>query len=178
MVAAIGALLIVGLSGTGLANRQSPNQKQQSGVAVVKSNWRKGIRGADLGRSIFDQPPVRRNSNSDDPFQQMRQASRRMQMRVDGYYYSATIRNEGTKPITALLWDYTIANEGDPSSLTHHQFYNRVYIKPGKHTDIYKFAVTPPTRTVSAAKTEARLIEAVVVKAVQFKDGSIWKLSQ
>jgi hypothetical protein len=35
--------------------------------------------------------------------------------------------------------------------------------------------VTPPTRTVTANKGEARFIEMVVIKAVQYKDGSVWK---
>src|SRR5215469_14069121 len=94
MVAALGALLIYSFAATGAGKGQAPDQNQ-SGIVVIKSNWHKGVRGSDLGRSIFDPSAARRNPNSDDPFQQMRQAQRRMAMRVDGYYYSATIRNDG-----------------------------------------------------------------------------------
>jgi hypothetical protein len=38
--------------------------------------------------------------------------------------------------------------------------------------------MAPPTRTVAAVKGDARMIEEVVVNAVQYKDGSIWKLQQ
>jgi hypothetical protein len=62
--------------------------------------------------------------------------------------------------------------------LTHHQFYSRVDIRPGKHKEVYRFAVTPPTRTVSAASGDSRLIQEVIVKVVQYKDGSVWKLQQ
>jgi hypothetical protein len=179
MVAAIGLLLTVGLIAIGPATPQA-SQQHESGVVVVKKNWRKGVRGSDLGRSIFNQPAPSqpRNSSTDDPFQRMRQSERRIAMRVDGYYYITTVRNEGSRPVKALLWDYTITTPGDPSSLTHHQFYSRVDIRPGKHKEIYRFSVTPPTRTVSAGKPDARLFEEVVVRAVQYKDGSIWKLQQ
>src|SRR5262249_39056668 len=175
MVAAISVLLISSFAASGSAMGQAPDQKE-SGVVVTKNNWHKGIRGSDLGRSIFDQSAARRNPNVDDPFQQMRQVQRRMAMRVDGYYYSATVRNDGTKPVKALVWDYTIADPRNPESLTHHRFYSRIDIRPGKHKEVYRFAVTPPTRTVSAAKGNAHLIEEVVVNAVQYKDGSVWKL--
>jgi hypothetical protein len=99
-------------------------------------------------------------------------------MREDGYYYAVTFRNDGKRPVKALVWDYAVASPGDPESLTHHQFFNRVDIRPGKHKEVYRFAVTPPTRTVSAAKPDSRLIEEVIVKVVQYKDGSVWKLPQ
>lgn len=175
MVAAIGVLLIASFAADGPAKGQAPDQRQ-SGIVVIKSNWHKGVRGSDLGRSIFDPSAARRNPNVDDPFQQMRQAQRRMATRVDGYYYTATLRNDTTRPVKALVWDYTVATPGDPDSLTHHRFYTRIDIRPGKHKEVYKFSVTPPTRTVSAAKGNAHLIEEVVVDAVQFKDGTVWKL--
>jgi len=177
MVGAICVLLISSLAASGSTMGQTPDQKD-SGIAVTKNNWHKGVRGSDLGRSIFDQSAARRNPNADDPFQQMRQAQRRMAMGVDGYYYSATVRNDGTRPVKALVWDYTVANPGDPDSLTHHRFYTRIDIRPGKHKEVYRFSVTPPTRTVSAAKGNSHLIEQVIVSAAQYEDGSVWKLRQ
>ena len=173
MAAAIAWLLISQIAGTAAVQGHEPNANQ-SGLVVVKSGWKKGVRGPDL-RPIFDQPQPGRNPNSNDPFQQMQQATHRLATRVEGYYYSATIRNDGDKPVKAVIWDYTIATAGEQSSLTHHQFFSRIDIRPGKHKEIYKFAVTPPTRTVTANKGEARFIEMVVVKAVQYKDGSVWK---
>jgi hypothetical protein len=191
MVAAIALLLTSSLTLTTRVNGQATQEVQapatgvqgqaagpnQSGLVVIKSNWKRGVRGPEL-RPIFDQTRPGRNPNSNDQLQQMQQAARRMSMRVDGYYYSATIRNDGAKPVKAVVWDYTIANPGDPSSLTHHQFFSRIEIRPGKHKDVYRFAVTPPTRTVIANTGNARLIEEVVVNAVQYKDGSVWKLHQ
>jgi len=174
MVAAISLLLLLGFIGGGQSNGQAPDQ-QQPGIVVLKNNWRKGVRGNDLGRPIFDPSQPNRNPNRDDPFQQMRQAQRRMATRVDGYYYTATLKNEGTKPVKAVAWDYTVASPGDPQSLTHHQFYSHIDIRPGKHKEIYRFTVTPPTRTVAAGKGKAPLVEEVVVNAVQYKDGSVWR---
>ena len=176
MVAVIGFLLIFGGIKTGQAQAQAPNE-QQSDITVIKNNWRKGVRGGDMGRSIYDpSQPRSRNQANEDPFQGMREAGRRMRLREDGYYYTVTFRNDGKRPVKALVWDYTVASPGDPESLTHHQFFNRVDIRPGKHKQVYRFAVTPPTRTVSASKPDSRLIEEVTVKAVQYKDGSVWKL--
>jgi hypothetical protein len=101
-----------------------------------------------------------------------------MRLREDGYYYSVTFRNDGTRPVKALIWDYTVASPEAPESLTHHQFFNRVDIRPGKHKEVYRFSVTPPTRTVSAGKPDSHLIEEVIIKAVQYKDGSVWKVRQ
>jgi len=179
MVAAIGLLLISGLATGAPVKGQAPDQKQ-SGIIVLKSNWKKGVRGPDLGRPIFDQSRPGRNPdlNLDDPFQRMRQAQRQMTMRVDGYYYSATFKNIGSKPVKAVAWDYTVASPGDPKSLTHHQFHARIDIGPGKRKELYRFSVAPPTRTVAAGKGDARPIEEVVLTAVQYKDGSVWRLQQ
>jgi len=177
VVGVVGFLLIFG----GFQTGRAPDRlaEQQSGITIIKNNWRKGVRGGDLGRSIYDPAqPRSRNPNNEDPFQRMREAGRRTRLREDGYYYTVTFRNDGTKPVKALVWDYTVASPGDPESLTHHQFLNRVDIRPGKHKEVYRFAVTPPTRTVSAAKPDSHLIEEVIVKAVQYKDGSVWKVPQ
>ena len=177
MVAAIGLLLISGLASAQPLKGQAP--EKQSGLVVIKNSWRKGIRGPDLSPPILDQYPPGRSQgpNHDDPFQQMRQTQRRMAARVEGYFYTATIKNDGTKPIKAVFWDYTLTGAGDPKSLTHHQFYTRINIRPGQHKEIYRFSVSPPTRTISA-RADAPLIEEVVIKAVQYKDGSIWKLQE
>ena len=178
MVAVVGFLLICLGVETGRVPGQAPKE-QQSGITIMKSNWRKGVRGGDLGRSIYDPAQARsRNPANDDPFQRMREAGRRMRLREDGYYYSVTFRNDGTRPVKALVWDYTVASPGAPESLTHHQFFNRVDIRPGKHKEVYRFSVTPPTRTVSAAKPDSHLIEEVIIKGVQYKDGSVWKVPQ
>ena len=178
MVVVVGFLLIFGGFNTGQAQAQAPKD-QQSGITIIKNNWKKGVRGGDMGRSIYEpSQPRSRNPANEDPFQRMRETGRRMRLREDGYYYTVTFKNDGTRAVKALIWDYTVASPGDPESLTHHQFFSRVDIRPGKHKEVYRFAVTPPTRTVSAAKPDSRLIEEVIVKAVQYKDGSVWKVPQ
>jgi hypothetical protein len=176
MVAKIGLLLISNLVASATAQAQAPDQKQ-SGIVVIKNSWMKGVREPSMVRPIFDPNPRARNpaGTRDDPLQQMR---RRMSMRVEGYFYKATIKNLGTKAVKAVAWDYTVAIPDDPKSLTHHQFYSRIKIGPGKHKEIYRFAMGPPTRTVAAVKGDARMIEEVVVNAVQYADGSVWKLEQ
>lgn len=177
MARVILGLLTLYLAASIPAPGQAP-ERERSGIVIIKASYRKAIRRSDLDRSIFDQESQRRNSNSDDRFQRMRQAQRRFPPSTEGYYYSATIKNDSPLTVKALVWDYTIADAGDPKSLTHHRFFSRVDIRPGKHQEVYRFTVTPPTRTVSADSGHSRLVEEVIVQAVQYKDGSVWRLHQ
>lgn len=93
---------------------------------------------------------------------------------VDGYLYNVTVKNVGTKAVTRIGWDYTIASP-DGVNMTHHYFESRIKIGPGKQKTLSKFARTPPAATVDASNQSKRMVEQVIIHYVEYEDGSLWR---
>jgi hypothetical protein len=166
MVAAIGLLLICALAPNWTVQNQPPNEKP-SGILVVKNGWKKAPSGGAVsleGMQLPGPPPVA-TGGPGAPV-------------TDGYDYSATIMNAGAKAIKGLVWDYVVAMPDEPESVTHHVFYTHINVSTGKKKEIYKFATATPTRSISAGKQRTRLTEQVIVKAVEYADGSVWKIQE
>lgn len=131
-------------------------------VVVTEKGWRK-IRFRP-GWDKFEDPLSNKNRNP-----------RRMPLRViEGYIYKAKVKNESEKTITVIGWDYTFRYREDEKP-THHQFFSRVEIEPGKKKDLSRFVPTPPTRTVDARSAGQKMIEEVVINYIEYEDGSNWK---
>jgi len=131
-------------------------------VAVTKKSWHK-----TRFRPGWDSFEDMANRNT-------RPAPRRPARVIEGYTYTAKIRNNAEKTITVVGWDYTF-RYAENEKPTHHRFYSRVKIEPGKQKAVSRFISTPPTRTVDARAAGQKMIEEVIVYFIEYEDGSIWK---
>lgn len=138
------------------------------GVVVTEQSWRKTRFRPGWDR--FQMEPINPNSNT----RGGANARRRMPRVIEGYTYRAKIKNKSQKTITMVGWDYTFRNSTDEKP-THHQFFSRIKIEPGKEKEVSRFVPAPPTRTVDAKSAGQKMIEEVIINFIEYEDGSKWK---
>jgi hypothetical protein len=97
----------------------------------------------------------------------------------DGYRYVVKLRNNGSKVIKSIDWDYLFLDPDTNALVSRHQFTSDDTIKPGKSKEVGVLYLIPPVQTVSAKmlsrKNLAKYKEQVVLMRILFSDGSIWQ---
>jgi hypothetical protein len=96
------------------------------------------------------------------------------------FFYRASVRNNSSKPITEIDWDYIFSDAATGDELDRRQFTSVQNIGPGKQKELTFTLTTPPTRRISVysldKKERAGLSERVVIVRVKYADGSVWQL--
>ena len=96
------------------------------------------------------------------------------------FFYRASVRNNSTKPIAEIDWDYIFSDAATGDELGRRQFTSVQNIGPGKQKELTFTVTTPPTRRISVysldKKERAGLSERVVIVRVKYADGSVWQL--
>jgi hypothetical protein len=94
------------------------------------------------------------------------------------YQYSVTVKNEGSRTIKAVMWEYVFLDPTTRKELGSHRFQTSGKIHPDKKSTLNGWASSPPTRIVSAAALEKNAKkpyeEHIVIRCVAFTDGSFW----
>ena len=95
------------------------------------------------------------------------------------YSYDLRVRNDNDKTIRYVLWDYVFFDPETKREVGRHRFSSKVNIKPGQAESMTSKLVSPPTGAIdarTAGKKPAELyIEQIVIRSVEFADGSMWK---
>jgi hypothetical protein len=91
------------------------------------------------------------------------------------YRYAAEFKNNGTKTIKALFWDYQTGDQKQASSVTHREFACGTKIKPNETKQLEGFTIGPAVRVVSAENK--RPDEQIIINRIEFTDGSTWQRS-
>lgn len=98
------------------------------------------------------------------------------------YTYEAKFKNNGEKEIRALIWDYVFFDPETKLEVGRLKFESKVNINPGKTKNVVMRAASPPTGTINAAqagkKTREQYTEQVVIRGIQYVDGSIWESAE
>lgn len=96
------------------------------------------------------------------------------------FFYRASVRNNSTKQITEIDWDYIFTDAVTGDELDRRQFTSVQNIGPGKQKELTFPLPTPPTRRISVhsldKKERAGMGERVVIVRVKYADGSEWQL--
>lgn len=157
--------------------QNAPEESPQ--VVVVKNKWT--ARHFRPDPAAFDdslnRSRVHREPNSiPDSIRAMQDESKSetSSAAVDGYVYSATVKNVGPKTVTRIGWDYMTA-DAEGGNTTHHYFDSRMKIPPGKQKTLSKFARVPPASTVDVTRGSTKMIEQVIIHYVEYEDGSFWR---
>lgn len=92
------------------------------------------------------------------------------------YYYQIQIQNTGSKVVKSFAWEYSPAEEPDP---TNRQFFCVVNAKPNDKKEFELFSPLAPTRVIDAAKPtdkpDAEKKDKVIINRIEYVDGSVWK---
>lgn len=95
------------------------------------------------------------------------------------YSYELRVRNENDKTIRHVFWDYVFFDPETKQEIGRHRINSKVNIKPGKTETMNSRLVAPPTGAVdvrsSGKKSSELYIEQIVIRSVEFADGSIWR---
>src|SRR5262249_26332438 len=67
------------------------------------------------------------------------------------YRYSAEFKNNSTKTIKAIFWDYQTGNPSEAASAMHREFVCGTKIKPNESKQLEGFTIGPAIRVVSAS---------------------------
>lgn len=182
-------------------NSLAQTQDAGGGVAVLKYSWeRETIRRKASMASMASVEELVQQSQRDRQLAAARNTNDRLvatrierenEMRdqaaakanqgrtVDGYRYRVTLRNDGTKTIKSIDWDYLFIDEAAQQLVARHQFTSDETVKPGKTKEIYVLYLTPPVRTVSAERLASKeplpYTEHIVIARITYSDHSIWQ---
>lgn len=104
------------------------------------------------------------------------QASRAVKP-IDGYSFRAKVRNNNTKTIEVLFWEYQSHDPLAPTSASRRQFLCGVNIKPGKDKELQGFSTLGPADVVRVDGGGAKTVmqEGAVINRIEYADGSIWQ---
>ena len=98
---------------------------------------------------------------------------------IDGFSYHLKLKNESTKQIEVVFWEYQFLDVSNPELVTRRQFLCGLKLKPSKEKELTAFSLSGPSRVVSAeslaAKTDKLPQERVVINRVEYTDGTMWQ---
>jgi hypothetical protein len=177
---------------------QSPAaQSDAPDLTVTKKNWRKEIHHpaltSDPFRSNDEQAELQRAQKDNSIRNSVRvregntplptaRVSKPMPTESEGpsarFVYRATVKNSGAKTITGLEWDYLFFDSDKVEQIGQHSFRHRIKIRPGKSTELIGQSTRPPTSVIDASKAkkgEVQLSEEVVIRRIEYEDGSVWQ---
>lgn len=175
---------------------QSSQPSEAPDLTVTKKIWRKEIHHpaltADPFRSNDEQAELQRaqKDNSIRNSTRVREGNtprpvvttKPMPTESDGpqvrFVYRVTVKNSGTKTITGLEWDYLFFDSEKAEQVGQHSFRQRVKIRTGKSTELIGQSTKPPSSVIDATKAkngDAQLSEEVIIRRIEYEDGSVWQ---
>lgn len=96
------------------------------------------------------------------------------------FLYSAQVRNNGDKTVTAVDWDYVFFDTYSQNEVGRRQFRSEVKIAPGKSKGFKYVVASPPAQTVSIHSLDknerTNLGEGILIVRVEYSDGSVWQI--
>jgi len=98
---------------------------------------------------------------------------------LEGFTYSLKLKNESTKQVEVVFWEYQFIDDTNPNALVRRQFLCGLNLKPGKEKELIAFSLSGPSRVVSAeslaAPTSKPPLERVLINRVEYADDTIWQ---
>ena len=96
------------------------------------------------------------------------------------YVYSLTIRNNGSKTIQAVAWDYVFLNASSQTVVGNHHLLSYMTVRASQSATLKGTERTRPTTIVSAANvkpntTSTKLLERAIIHCVLYDDGTTWR---
>lgn len=98
------------------------------------------------------------------------------------FFYKLTVKNNGTREVKEIDWDYVFFDATTGEELGRRQFTSVVKIAPSKTKELSIVLDAPPIRRISVysldRKERVGLSEDALIVRVQFSDGTVWQYPQ
>lgn len=200
----LGQLLLLSLLMCATGWAQTEGAKTNSGVEILKLKWEKQARlPRNFDPSVIPTNDTFRTMESRTAVPGSTQAPYGDETRRDAaarsaalapvdyfpnaparmpifYVYSLTIRNNGTKTIQAVAWDYVFLNAGSQTVVGNHHLLSYATVKTSQSATLKGTERTRPITIVSATNVKsrtasARPLERAIVHCVLYDDGTTWR---
>ena len=198
----MGFLVVLFFCLCGSVSAQSPGPQTVPDFTVVKHSWTKeriNWEGDPFGGPVENFEDMRRRRVDERRVERARgsgntaeAAKVEREMRSEqiiktrppappryAFLYKVSLRNNATKTIKAIDWDYIFFSGNTQTETGHLEFTSEEKIGPGKTKELNVMARHPPAKTVSVYaldKTERQGLDGqVVIMRLEYTDGSIWQ---
>jgi len=98
---------------------------------------------------------------------------------MDGYAYRIKVKNDYTKLVEVVFWEYQFQDPANPQFVARRQFLCGVSIAPGKSKDLEAFSLSGPSEVVNVKtlgdNPNNPFKESVVINRIEYADGIVWQ---
>lgn len=98
---------------------------------------------------------------------------------MDGYLYRIKVKNDYTKLVEVVFWEYQFHDPANPQFVARRQFLCGVNISPGKTKELDGFSLSGPSEVVNVKtlgdNPSNPFKESVVINRIEYADGTVWQ---
>lgn len=98
---------------------------------------------------------------------------------LDGFAYRIKVKNDYTKPVEIVFWEYQFQDPANPQFIARREFLCGVDISPGKSKDLEGFSLSGPSDVVDVKTLGENpsnpFKESVVINRIEFAGGTVWQ---
>lgn len=98
---------------------------------------------------------------------------------MDGFVYRIKVKNDYTKQVESVFWEYQFQDPANPQFVARRQFLCGVDISPGKSKDLEGFSLSGPSDVVDAKtlgdNPNNPFKESVVINRIEYAGGTVWQ---
>ena len=175
-----------------------PNPSARPKVTVIQKKWRIDVRNPASEKDPFkaikehQQEVIEQRGDARENENRIQQGEPTLPPRVRvpspetgarglsvTYVYELKVRNTGEKRIRTLNWEYVFFEPGTEREVGRRRFVSKVSIMPGSTRNVVSRSASSPTGTIEATKAAKKLraqySEQVVIRSVEYADGSVWR---
>lgn len=160
-------------------SQETPKNDTPPGVTIVKYKWQRVGVGPAVDANIKAESDSATGSTSDPNVPA--QASGVSDRSTPFFLYTLDLKNDGSKSIRAVLWDYLIVDSKVNEELGRHEFVSFEKVGRNSAKTLTVRSRLLPSRLVtvedSPPTSTSTVVERVVLKCVVFDDGSLWQQS-
>jgi len=156
--------------------QEPPKDQTPPGVMIRKYKWEKIGPGPTVD-STFKAETDSPNGTSSDP-NTPDQASGVKDQNVPFFLYSVELKNDGSKAIKAILWNYLIMDGTTNEELGRHEFVSFDKVGSNAVRALTVKSRLTPSRIVTVQGTHPStitVVERVILECVVYDDGTLWE---
>lgn len=98
------------------------------------------------------------------------------------YIYTIKVRNNSTKTITRLYWEYQFIDPDTNQLMGTRKVFSELTLEPGKTHEIKAYSRTQPAKIVNVKKLDRKykdqFSERVIIHRIHYNDGTAWQRPQ
>jgi hypothetical protein len=185
------------------AETSAQNLSDSSGLSVLQKKW--SIKSVYAPNSILNEDPLRAVEETGRTIREAKNTVYSNSMNVKkglppapppsgirflnsekisgnssfAYRYQLKVKNNGTKTIQSVTWNYIFLDPAAQQPVGQRQFISKTNLKPNKTANLVIHSYLPPTGVTYSApeirKLRNQYIEKVNIKSIQYKDGTVWQ---